>query len=543
VREARRHDRGAQSQQAPAAFERARVLALVQARPAQLRGEEGLDGVGVGDLRARLLAREARERGELAPSAVAHRARELALEVAEIEEGRVGGELLAHEEERHRGSEQQDREREAHALGRGDRREPLAQRAVAHLVVVLQEGHEGRERQVRRGLPAPLAAAMRGGLALVGEAFGERAREHACGLGGVVAVVAVGLAGHEHVEGVVRVVVPLRGGPALDQARRVGVVLEHEVDLPLQARALGDRARDLLDDVRAGAVGDGVDRVHAQPVEAVLLDPVERVVDEEIAHGARALAVEVDRGTPGRLVGVVEERACVLAEVVPLGPEVVVDDVQQHHEAARMRGLDEFLQVAGKAVGRVGRERQHAVVAPVAPSGAIRDRHELDRGHAELGEVVEPLAGGVQSARVRERAQVQLVEHRLVPGPPVPLDVVPRVRARIDHDAGSVHVPGIEARCRIGDHEVVAHAEGVGRSGTDLGNRQLMPSPGKRVHVERARRAAPQLQAHVRARRRPEAEARRSRAILGAEGHGVRVLHETLPSPWRRSASARPSSL
>ena len=48
-----------------------------------------------------------------------------------------------------------------------------------------------------------------------------------------------------------------------------------------------------LDKVRA--VVHRMHRVHAQAVEMELLDPVQRVVEEEVAHRAAVLGVEVDR--------------------------------------------------------------------------------------------------------------------------------------------------------------------------------------------------------------------------------------------------------
>ena len=52
--------------------------------------------------------------------------------------------------------------------------------------------------------------------------------------------------------------------------------------------------------MRLAAVDDRVHGVEAQAVEVVLLEPVERVVDEEVAHRARLS--EVDRGAPGRVL-------------------------------------------------------------------------------------------------------------------------------------------------------------------------------------------------------------------------------------------------
>ena len=61
--------------------------------------------------------------------------------------------------------------------------------------------------------------------------------------------------------------------------------------------------RDLLENVRLAVVDDPVDGIEAQPVEAVFLEPVQHVVNRDVAH--RALSI-VDRGTPGRVLVAVE---------------------------------------------------------------------------------------------------------------------------------------------------------------------------------------------------------------------------------------------
>jgi hypothetical protein len=65
--------------------------------------------------------------------------------------------------------------------------------------------------------------------------------------------------------------------------------------------------RDLGDDARHRAVADRMHRVEPQPVEVVFVQPVERVVDVEVAHDARIAAVKVDRGAPRVLTPGVEE--------------------------------------------------------------------------------------------------------------------------------------------------------------------------------------------------------------------------------------------
>ena len=64
---------------------------------------------------------------------------------------------------------------------------------------------------------------------------------------------------------------------------------------------------------------------------------------------------------------------------------MIVDDVEKDHQAVTVRRVDQRLQIVGRAVAAFGREGQHAVVAPIARAGKFRDRHQLDRGDAEVG--------------------------------------------------------------------------------------------------------------------------------------------------------------
>jgi hypothetical protein len=178
--------------------------------------------------------------------------------------------------------------------------------------------------------------------------------------------------------GVMQVVVPLRGGaarPAVAPARQVTLhrmpLLQHAVHVAFAARAGADRARDRLDDVGPAGIANRLHGVEAQPVEVDLLEPVQRVVDEAVAHGVRLRTVEVDGRAPRRAAPPAEERRRVAGQVTAVRAEVVVDDVEKHRDAARVCGLHEALEVIGRAVARVGRKRQHAVAAPVAAAGEV----------------------------------------------------------------------------------------------------------------------------------------------------------------------------
>ena len=151
---------------------------------------------------------------------------------------------------------------------------------------------------------------------------------------------------------VVRVVVPLRVEIAAQMRGDIAVVLEHEVHVTVLLDGRAHRRRHLVEPV---GFRDRMHGIEAQPVEAVFHQPVERVLGEELAH---LRAAEIDRRAPRRRHIVAEELRRVAREIIPVGPEVVVDHVEKDHQPVIVRGIDERLQLVGRAVGAVRRKRQ-----------------------------------------------------------------------------------------------------------------------------------------------------------------------------------------
>jgi len=229
--------------------------------------------------------------------------------VDEIREGRGLSVLLAHEQERHARRAQDEHRSEAQARGVDQAGQPLAAGPVASVVVVEREDHEtpGFDADRRRAVAAP---AVRRVLALVAEALAD-------GPGKLVdlaevAVVAEPLAGEHGVEGVVEVVVPLRG-PSRVPRRARG---DH---LRVVVRTLGDQPQRAASTWASSAVASAssakkgvavgrrsVDGIQAQAVEAEVAEPREGVLDEVAPHRVRRRPVDVDRLAPWRGVAVRE---------------------------------------------------------------------------------------------------------------------------------------------------------------------------------------------------------------------------------------------
>ena len=103
------------------------------------------------------------------------------------------------------------------------------------------------------------------------EAFGQTARQLVRRPVDVVGVVATVLAGQQHVQHVVPVVVPLRVAVLL-QMRGVVVVLQHQVDVPPGLDGGAHGGGHLVHPV---LLLDRVHRIEAQTIEAIFHQPVE----------------------------------------------------------------------------------------------------------------------------------------------------------------------------------------------------------------------------------------------------------------------------
>ena len=305
-------------------------------------------------------------------------------------------------------------------------------------------------------------------------------------------------------ERVVEVVRPHRRAPPpsrrrVDHLAVLEVALGHHVD---EAAALlrerRHRVAQRADEVARAVVRDGVHRVEPERVHPEVPHPLERRLQHEGAHRAGAGAVVVDAVAPGGLVPLGEVRPP-HREVVPLRPEVVVDDVQAHREAEPVRLVDEALQRLRPTVSFVHGVQLRPVVAPVAPPRERLDGHELDAGDAQLDQALQARGGGVERALRREGAHVQLVEGELLErqaGEGVP----PRVAPRVPHLRRPVDAPGLTARRGIGERSPVRQHELVTLADARLGDERRPPAalpplervvPPAEAHGERVSRGGP----------------------------------------------------
>src|SRR5438132_13408704 len=97
-----------------------------------------------------------------------------------------------------------------------------------------------------------------------------------------------------------------------------------------------DGLRQLAENVGRAVIVDRVDGIEAEPVEAIFFEPIERVVDHEVAHRPAQRSVKIERCAPWRVVPLGKEIRRDRREIISLRAEMVVDDVEKNGEATRV---------------------------------------------------------------------------------------------------------------------------------------------------------------------------------------------------------------
>ncbi|MCY1420294.1 hypothetical protein D9M71_359090 [compost metagenome] len=345
-------------------------VVLVRLLEIRTRGGEGLWLIGVGNPCAFLRVGEGLETGELGAAAIAHGLRQLAMVAGEKQERFARGPFITHEQQGNHGREQQQGGRGAQGLRRAQLAQALTQGAVADLVMVLQKQNERRRRQVRAGFSSWHAPGV--GLPLVDEALAQAACQLLDGAVLEVLVVTLALTGQEYVQDIVAIVVPLPVESLFQQVCLIVFVLQDQPDLSIRFDSLTYP----VCQVRAkGRVGNGVHGVQAQAVEPIVQQPHQGIVDKEVSD---LRPLEIDGGAPGRVLVLAKKAFCVTAQVVAVRAEVVVHHVEHDHEPQVVGTVDQAFQLLRGAIAGLWCVGLHAVVAPVAFTGKLRDWHQLD---------------------------------------------------------------------------------------------------------------------------------------------------------------------
>ena len=90
------------------------------------------------------------------------------------------------------------------------------------------------------------------------------------------------------------------------------------------------------------------------------------------------------------------------------------------------------------------------VVAPTALAGKLADRHEFDRRHAQIAQLVEPSDQRVEGPLGRECADVQLIDHEFGARQTLPSPFGPVESVEANDRRRAMHAVRLPARRRIG---------------------------------------------------------------------------------------------
>ncbi|KFB70539.1 MAG: hypothetical protein AW09_004365 [Candidatus Accumulibacter phosphatis] len=360
---------------------------------------------------------------------------QIRVEIAKIQERLGGGELLAHEQRRRHRRQESGRHHGSQRSRRHQLVETLTQSAAANAGMILQEGHESVGQQgiwpASGTPPAQTRAQLVERPIDSGHASTDQHLLHGL-LSGVIP--------DRFVAAWRAVIMPM------DIARSAPIMTEQQVAMTVSARSLADGASQRFQQFRLPSLLLQQRRIQAQAVEVELFQPVQRIVDDELAHH-RVGRIDTAAGQTGRAGR--KERRRVKVQIIAFGTEVVTGKVQQYHHSLVVSRLNQIFQFVRMAIAGGGRKRQHAVVTPVVCPGKSGDRQQLDGGHAQFPQVIEPFPNGRKGALRGEGTDVQFVEDRLFPGPAPPVAVVPDELTGVQQLAGTVYALGVVTRSRI----------------------------------------------------------------------------------------------
>ena len=134
------------------------------------------------------------------------------------------------------------------------------------------------------------------------------------------------------------------------------------------------------------------DRIHAQRVDVIHVEPEERAAGEEVAHLGAAVvenrAVPLGVESLARIGMLVEMRAVEVGEAVLVGRKMRRHPVQDHADPATVQVIDEIHEILRRAVARCRREVARDLVAPGAVERVLHDRHQLHVREAHFGHVI-----------------------------------------------------------------------------------------------------------------------------------------------------------
>src|ERR1051326_1114682 len=124
-----------------------------------------------------------------------------------------------------------------------------------------------------------------------------------------------------------------------------------------------------------------MDGIQPEGVNMKLGLPSKSVLQEKAPNFIRAFTVKINCGSPRSPI-VLGKIGTKLLQIVPLGPEVVIDDIQHDGQLGLMTGIYEALQPGGPAIRVLHRIGENTIITPIARAWELGARHQFDGGDA-----------------------------------------------------------------------------------------------------------------------------------------------------------------
>ena len=216
--------------------------------------------------------------------------------------------------------------------------------------------------------------------------------------------------------------------------------------------------------------------IKTKTVAMKIPEPHKRVVNEEAAHFIAATFVEVDGGTPRRMVFVREVRRKTI-RVIAHRTEVVVDHVEDDGQVACVAGIDEALEAVRSTVRLEYGEEKDTVVTPAAIACELVNGHHFNVRNAEIDEVIQVRDRAVKGSFLAEGADVELVDDAGGQRWRMPIFVGPRERVLIIDPRRRMNAIGLPSAARVRiSNRIFIDEVSVIRTGACILNAELPPA-------------------------------------------------------------------
>lgn len=111
-----------------------------------------------------------------------------------------------------------------------------------------------------------------------------------------------------------------------------------------------------------------------------------------------------------------------------------------------MAGVHQFLEAVGTAVRRLRCKGENAVVTPIAGTGKLGDRHQLDCRDAEIvAQIIQKRNDALEGTLRRKGPHMQLVDDEVAQWEVGPILIGPEKPVRVNESGGAMDAIGLSA--------------------------------------------------------------------------------------------------